>query len=203
MQIGAGIWCGMAFIIAGILTISPGSPTILPLRKVMLIISVIFAVFLAFWTFSGAFIHAVIDTFDPFDDEYNENRWLRVIQGFCAVFEIVLASVTFCQRTSEQESQVTSAPQILVTVQPGYQQGVQPGYQQGVQPGYQLGVQSEYQPGVQPGLQPCYQPGLQPRLSTITQVTTTQQPNAPAYSQNVSVVPSNPPPYSGQFDVLL
>ena len=193
MQIGAGIWCGMAFIIAGILTISPGSPTILPLRKVMLIISIIFAVFLAFWAFSGAFIHAVIDTFDPFDDEYNENRWLRVIQGFCAVFEIVLAGVTFCQRTSEQEGQVTSAPQILVTVQ----QGVQPGYQQGVQPEYQPGVQPGYQPGVQPGLQPCYQPGLQPRLSTITQVTTTQQPNAPAYSQNVSVVPSNPPPYSG------
>ena len=189
MQIGAGIWCGMAFIIAGILTISPGSPTLLPLRKVMLIISIIFAVFLAFWAFSGAIIHAVIDTFDPFDDEYNENRWLRVIQGFCAVFEIVLAGVTFCQRTSEQEGQDTSAPQILVTVQ----QGVQPGYQQGVQPGYQPGVQPCYQPG----LQPCYQPGLQPRLSTITQVTTTQQPSAPPYSQNVSVVPSNPPPYSG------
>ena len=121
MQIGAGIWCGLAFIIAGILTISPGSPTILPLRKVMLIISTIFAVFLAFWTFSGAFIHAVIDTFDPFDDEYNENRLLRVIQGFCAVFEIVLAGVTFCQRTSEQEGQVTTAPQILVTVQQGVQ----------------------------------------------------------------------------------
>ena len=121
MQIGAGIWCGLAFIIAGILTISPGSPTILPLRKVMLIISIIFAVFLAFWTFSGAFIHAVIDTFDPFDDEYNENRLLRVIQGFCAVFKIVLAGVTFCQRTSEQEGQVTTAPQILVTVQQGVQ----------------------------------------------------------------------------------
>ena len=194
VQIGAGIWCGMAFIIAGILTISPGSPTVLPLRKVMLIISIIFAVFLAFWTFSGAFIHAVIDTFDPFDDEYNDNRRLRVIQGFCAVFEIVLASVTFCQKTSEQEGQVTPAPQILVTVQQGVQN---PGHQQGVQPGYQQGVQSEYQPGVQPGLQQCYQPGLQPRLSTITQITTTQQPNAPAYPQNVSAVPSNPPPYSG------
>ena len=119
MQIGAGIWCGLAFIIAGILTISPGSPTILPLRKVMLIISIIFAIFLAFWAFSGAFIHAVIDTFDPFDEEYNENRLLRVIQGFSAVFEIVLAGVTFCQRTSEQEGQVTSASQILVTVQQG------------------------------------------------------------------------------------
>ena len=95
----------------------------------MLIISIIFGVFLAFWTFSGAFIHAVIDIFDPFDDEYNENRFLRVIQGFCAVFEIVLAGVTFCQRTSEQEGQVATAPQVLVTVQ----QGVQPGYQQGVQ----------------------------------------------------------------------
>ena len=65
------------------------------------------------------------------------------------------------------------------------------------QPGYQQGVQPGYQPGVQPGLQPSYQPGLQPRLSTITQVTTTHQPTAPAYLQNVSVMPSNPPPYSG------
>ena len=147
----------------------------------MLIISIIFAVFLAFWTFSGAFIHAIIDTFDPFDDEYNDNRLFRVIQGFCAVFEIVLAGVTFCQRTSEQEGQVATAPQVLVTVQqgvqPGYQQGVQPGYQPGVQPGYQPGVQLGVQPGVQTGVQTGYQPGvqpgLQPRLSTITQVTTT------------------------------
>ena len=77
----------------------------------------------------------------------------------------------------------------LAVQQPGYQQGVQPGYQPGVQPGVQAGIQ--------PGLQPCYQPGLQPRLSTITQITSTQQPSAPEYSQNVSVVPSNPPPYSG------
>ena len=91
----------------------------MPSRKVMLIISVIFATFLAFWAFSGAFIHALIDTFDPFDKEYNENRWLRVIQGFAAFFEIVLASVTFCQKTSDQQNQVSVAPQAVVTVQQG------------------------------------------------------------------------------------
>ena len=94
VQIGAGIWCGIAFVIAGALTISPGYSSIVTFRKVMLIVSIIFASFFAFWAFIQAFVHAIVDTFDG---EYNENRWLRVTQGFCAVFEHVLAIVTLWQ----------------------------------------------------------------------------------------------------------
>ena len=122
VQIGAGIWCGFAYVIAGVLTIVPGSSSVLPLRKVMLIVSIIFASFLAFWAFFGAFVHAIIDAFD---NDYNENRWLRVTQGFCAIFEIILARVILSQRTSDQAGNVIGTPV--------YQHGVQPGVQPGVQ----------------------------------------------------------------------
>ena len=101
-----------------------------------------FASFFAFWAFTGAFLHAIIDAFD---NDYNENRWLRVTQGFCAIFEIVLASVTLSQRTSDQEGNVIATPQTIVLAQPI----VQPIYQPVVQTGYQ----PVYQHGVQPGVQ--------------------------------------------------
>jgi hypothetical protein len=142
VQIGAGIWCGIAFVIAGVLTIFPGSTSVITLRKVMLIVSIIFASFFAFWAFIGAFLHAIIDAFD---NDYNENRWLRVTQGFCAIFEIVLASVTLSQRISDQEGNVIATPQPIVLAQPI----VQPIYQPVVQTGYQ----PVYQHGVQPGVQ--------------------------------------------------
>ena len=170
VQIGAGIWCGIAFVIAGALTMSPGSSSTVTFRKVMLIVSIIFASFFAFWAFIQAFVHAIVDAFD---NEYNENRYLRVTQGFCAGFEIILASVTLCQRTSDQQGHIIAAPQTIVLAQPV----AQPIYQPAVQMGYQPQVQPGYQPQVQPG----YQPGVQPQLQ------------AQAYPQTA------PPPYTGQL----
>ena len=173
VQIGAGIWCGFAYVIAGVLTMVPGSSSVLPLRKVMLIVSIIFASFFAFWAFIGAFPALFLNANIDVDNDYNKNRWLRVTQGFCAIFEIILASVTLCQRTSDQEGHVIAAPQTIVLAQPV----AQPIYQPTVQMGYQPQVQPAYQPQVQPG----YQPGVQPQLQ------------AQAYPQTA------PPPYTGQF----
>ena len=147
-QIGAGIWCGIAFVIAGVLTIFPGSSSVLTLRKVMLIFSIIFASFLAFWAFIGAFPALFLNASNiDVDNDYNKNRWLRVTQGFCAIFEIILARVTLSQRTSGQEGNVIATPQPVLAVPnlPVVQTGYQPVYQHGVQPGVH--------PGVQPGVQ--------------------------------------------------
>ena len=142
-QIGAGIWCGIAFVIAGVLTIFPGSSSVLTLRKVMLIFSIIFASFLAFWAFIGAFPALFLSANIDVDNDYNKNRWLRVTQGFCAIFEIILARVTLNQRTSDQEGNVIATPQPVLAVPnlPVVQTGYQPVYQHGVQPGVQPGVQ--------------------------------------------------------------
>ena len=128
LDIGTGIWCGITFIIAGILVLSSESPSVLTYRKVMVILSMVFAIFLAFWSFTASLIHAGIDLFK---DQYSHERSFRVTQGFCAIFEIVLTIVTLCQRTSDQEGQVLAQGPIL-TIQPGVQQGVQ---LQGVQSG--------------------------------------------------------------------
>jgi len=120
--IGTGIWCGITFIGAGILTISSESPSVLTFRKVMVILSMVFAIFMAFWSFIASLIHAGID---HFYDQYSHERSLRVTQGFCAIFEIVLTIVTLCQRTADQEGQVISiGPQTILTIQPGVQPGV-------------------------------------------------------------------------------
>ena len=178
VQIGAGIWCGFAYVIAGVLTMVPGSSSVLPLRKVMLIVSIIFASFLAFWAFFGAFVHAIIDAFD---NEYNENRWLRVTQGFCAIFEIILASVSLFHKPSDQEVHVIATPQTIVSTQPIVQPIYQPVVQTGYQPGYQHGVQTIYQPLVQTGYQPVYQHGVQPGVQL----------------QALPHPPTAPPPYTG------
>ena len=161
--IGTGIWCGITFIIAGILVISSESPSVLTFRKVMLISSMVFAIFMAFWSFTASLIHAGIDIFK---DQYNHERSLRVTQGFCAIFEIVLTIVTLCQRTSDQEGQVLAQGPIL-TIQPGVQQGVQ---LQGVQSGV----------------------GYAPN----TQVITYLPPQTSANPQNFVGISTNPPPYS-------
>ena len=123
--IGTGIWSGITFIIAGILVISSESPSVLTFRKVMVILSMVFAIFMAFWSFIASLIHAGID---HFYDQYSHERSLRVTQGFCAIFELVFTVVTLCQRTSDQEGQVLAqAPQTILTIQPGVQQGVQLG----------------------------------------------------------------------------
>merc|ERR1712110_955524 len=149
--IGTGIWCGITFIIAGILVLSSESPSVLTFRKVMVILSMVFAIFMAFWAFIASLIHARID------DQYSHELGLRVTQGFCAIFEIVLTIVTLCQRTSDQEGQVLAQGPIL-TIQPGVQQGVQ---LQGVQSGV----------------------GYAPN----TQVITYLQPQTSAYPQNVGI----------------
>ena len=89
----------------------------------MLILSMVFAIFMVFWTFIvQVLIHAGIDYISSYE------RNLRVTQGFCATFELVFAVVTLCQRTSDQEGQVLSAgPQTILTIQPGVQHGVQLG----------------------------------------------------------------------------
>ena len=141
--------------IAGVLTIYPGSSSVLTLRKVILIVSIIFASFFAFWAFIGAFPALFLNANIDVDNDYNKNRWLRVTQGFCAIFEIILARVTLSQRTSDQEGNVIATPQPVLAqpnlpiYQPVVQTGYQPVYQHGVQPGVQIGVQ----PGVQPGVQ--------------------------------------------------
>ena len=74
---------------------------------------------------------------------------MRVTQGFCAIFEIILARVTLSQRTSDQEGNVIATPQPIVLAQPVLavsnlpvvQTGYQPVYQHWVQPGVQSGVQ--------------------------------------------------------------
>ena len=149
-QIGSGIWCGIPFVIAGGLTLSPGSSSVTTLRKVMLIISIIFASFFTFYAFIAATIHAFADAWNN-NNQYSENRWLRVTQGFCAIFEIILASLTLCQRTSE--GQVIATPQTLVFSQPVAQPIYQPAVQMGYQPAYQPQVQTGFQPGVQPQFQ--------------------------------------------------
>ena len=131
----------------------------------MLIVSIMSASFLVFWAFIQAFVHAIINAFD---NEYNENRWLRVTQGFCAGFEIILAMVTICQRTSDQEGHVIVAPQTIVLAQPV------------AQPIYQPAVQMVYQPGYQPQVQTGFQPGVQPQFQ------------AQGYPQTA------PPPYTGK-----
>ena len=47
---------------------------------------------------------------------------MRVTQGFVGIFEIVLAIVTLCQKTTDQAGQVIANPQQLIVVQ----QPVQP-----------------------------------------------------------------------------
>ena len=79
-------------------------------------------------------------------------RGLRVTQGFCALFEIILASVTLCQRTTDQEGYVIAPPQTVVLAQP---------LAVVAQPIYQPAVQTGFRPGVQPGYQPQMQPQLQ------------------------------------------
>ena len=71
-HIMSGIWCGLTFIVTGGFTLSPESPIILTFRKVMLILSMIFAIFLGFW----GFLFGGIST-----------NWLRTTQGFVGVFE--------------------------------------------------------------------------------------------------------------------
>ena len=68
---------------------------------------------------------------------------MRVTQGFCAIFEIILARVTLSQRTSGQEGNVIATPQPVLAVPnlPVVQTGYQPVYQHWVQPGVQSGVQ--------------------------------------------------------------
>ena len=168
LQIGSGIWCGIAFVIAGGLTMFPGSSSITTLRKVVLTISIIFAAFSAFWAFIAANDYG-------YHSQY-ENKRLRVTQGFFAMFEIILAFVTLCQRTTDQEGHVIAPPQTIV-IAPPVAVVAQPIYQPAVQMGYQPQVQPAYQPQVQPG----YQPGVQPQLQ------------AQAYPQTA------PPPYTGQF----
>ena len=160
LDIGTGIWCGITFIIAGILVLSSESPSVLTFRKVMVILSMVFAIFMAFWAFIASLIHARID------DQYSHELGLRVTQGFCAIFEIVLTIVTLCQRTSDQEGQVLAQGPIL-TIQPGVQQGVQ---LQGVQSGV----------------------GYAPN----TQVITYLPPQTSANPQNFVGISTNPPPYS-------
>ena len=92
--VGAGIWCGVAFVIAGVLIILPSSSSVLSLRRVTLILSMIFALFFAFWAFIGAFPALFLNANIDVDHDYNKNRWLRITQGFCAIFEIILARVT-------------------------------------------------------------------------------------------------------------
>ena len=150
-QIGSGIWCGIAFVIAGGLTMSPGSSSVTTLRKVMLIISIIFASFFTFYAFIAATIHGFNDWLND-NNQYSENRGLRITQGFCAIFEIILASVTLCQRTTVQEGHVIAPPQTVVLAQP---------VAVVAQPIYQTAVQMGYQPQVQPGYQPQVQPQLQ------------------------------------------
>ena len=117
----------MTFIIAGILVISSESPSMLTFRKVMVILSMVFAIFLAFWAFSASLIHAGINLFRDDHDRAGHERSLRVAQGFCAIFEIVFTIVTLCQRTSDQAGQVLAqGPQTILTIQPGVQQGVHP-----------------------------------------------------------------------------
>ena len=130
LDIGTGIWCGVTFIIAGILVLSSESPSVLTYRKQMVILSMVFAIFMAFWSFSASLIHAGFDLFrDQYSHESSHERSLRVTQGFCAIFEIVLTIVTLCQRTSDQEGQVLAqGPQTILTIQQGVQlQGVQSG----------------------------------------------------------------------------
>ena len=158
-HIGAGIWCGIAFVIAGVLTIFPGSSSVLTLCKVMLIVSIMFALFFAFWAFIGAFPALFLNVNIDVDNDYNKNRWLRITQGFCAIFEIILARVTLSQRTSDQEGNVIGTPQPVLAqpnlpiYQPVVQTGYQPVYQNGVQPGIQIRVQPGVHSGVQPGVQ--------------------------------------------------
>ena len=117
IHIGTGIWIGIAFIITGGLTLGQSASTV-TFRKVMLIISIIFAIFLSFWAFISAIIHWGIDVFDD-DNEYRHQRWLRVTQGFCGLFEIAISIVTLCQRTQDQAGRVITYPQnqTVVTVQ--------------------------------------------------------------------------------------
>ena len=125
--IGTGIWCGITFIIAGFLVLSSESPSVLTFRKVMVILSMVFAIFMAFWSFTASLIHAGIDLFrdQSSHNRAGHERSLRVAQGFCAIFEIVLTIVTLCQRTSDQEGQVLAqGPQTILTIQPGVQSGV-------------------------------------------------------------------------------
>ena len=147
-HIGAGIWCGILFVIAGVLTIFSGSSSLSTLRRVMLVLSIIFALFFAFWTFIGAFPALFLNASIDVENDYNKNRWLRVTQGFCAIFEIILARVTLSQRTSDQPivlaGPVLAQPNLPI-YQPVVQTGYQPVYQQGVQPGVQPGVQNGVQ----------------------------------------------------------
>ena len=104
LHIGTGIWIGIAFIITGGLTIAKSASSV-TFRKVMLIISMIFAIFLSFWAFIAAIIHWGQDLWDD-DDDYRHERWLRVTQGFCGLFELAISIVTLCQRTPDQEGRV-------------------------------------------------------------------------------------------------
>jgi len=166
VYIGSGIWCGITFIIAGILVLSSESPSVFTFRKVMVILSMVFAIFMALWAFFASLIHARIDAIDE-NDQYSHEHSLRVTQGFCAIFEIVLTIVTLCQRTSDQEGQVLAqGPQTILTIQPGVQQGVQ---LQGVQSGV----------------------GYAPNTQVITYL-----PQTSANPQNFVGISTNPPPYS-------
>ena len=166
-HIHAGIWCGLVFIVTGSLTLCGD----LTFRKVMLIISIIFAIFLAFWAFVLALIHAGVDAWNK---EYSHDRWLRVTQGFVGVIEIVLAIVTLCQRNTDSAGQVIATPQQLIILQ---------------QPGQPVGLTTTGQQVVtyqQPQAYPQPQP-----------VVTYQQPQAYPQPQPVGIYNqhSAPPPY--------
>ena len=174
-QIGSGIWCGIAFVIAGGLTMSPGSSSITKLRRVVLTISIMFAAFFVFWAFIAA------NDYD-YHSQY-DNKRLRVTQGFFAMFEIILAFVTLCQRTTDQEGHVIAPPQTIV-IAPPVAVVAQPIYQPVVQMGYGTMVthlQPQVQTGFQSGVQTGYQPQVQPQLQ------------AQGYPQTA------PPPYTGKF----
>ena len=131
----------------------PRAPSVVRIRNVMLIISITFASFFIYWSFLYVFIHKL----GYHNSEYKTHRWLRVTQGFCAIFEISLASKSLCS----QQNQVTPKPTTSNTLQQLTRIPVQP-----IQPGYQ------YPPGVQP----------EGGITSITQ----QQPSAPPYSGELS-----------------
>ena len=154
VQIGAGIWCGIVFVFTGIITVLPRAPSVVRIRNVMLIISITFAGFFIYWSFLYVFIHKLGYN----NSEYKTHRWLRVTQGFCAIFEISLASKSLCS----QQNQVSPLPKTSNTLQQLTRIPVQP-----IKPGYQ------------------YPPGVQPE-GGITSITQQQQPSAPPYSGELS-----------------
>ena len=78
------------------------------------------------WAFIAAIVHAGIDLSNS-GSNYSHERWLRVTQGFCALFEIAISTVTLCQKTQDQEGRVIAAApqtQTVIAGQPGVPAGV-------------------------------------------------------------------------------